>query len=112
MAAPVTLTGPGLLFVSPISATTVSRAMAALVSCSVNQMWRSGPTVIPVGSTFGEKAPAVGTAYSVIVPDVVIRAMLLPDCSTYQRAPSGPFTIAVGLPLALYSCSRVPAVDI
>src|SRR5216683_561753 len=77
---------------------TMTRPMAALVSCSVNQMLPSGPGVMPVGCTLAEKALAVKTGNSVTDPLVVMRPMALLPWSTNQRAPSDPAVIAVGAP--------------
>src|SRR6266852_2867546 len=77
---------------------TMTRPMAALVSCSVNQMLPSGPGVMPVGCTLAEKALAVKTGNSVTDPLVVMRPTALLPWSTNQRAPSDPAVIAVGAP--------------
>ena len=68
-------------------------------ACSVNQMFPSGPDVMPVGCTFGEKAFGVGTGNSVTDPLVVMRPMALLPWSMNQRAPSDPAVMAVGAPL-------------
>ena len=64
-----------------------------ILPVSVNQSAPSGPETIPCGSV-----PGVGSGYSVITPDVVIRPMALPAPvvlldSVNQRAPSGPLAI-------------------
>src|SRR2546423_90268 len=87
----VTAPAPGL--------PTMMRPMAALVSCSVNQMLPSGPDVMPVGWTFGENAFGVGTGNSMTDPLVVIRPMALLPWSMNHRAPSDPAVMAVGAPL-------------
>jgi hypothetical protein len=51
----------------------------------------SGPAVIPSGLI-----KAVGSEYSVIVPEVVIRSILFPLPSTNHKAPSGPAVILAG----------------
>ena len=56
-----------------------------LAFSSVNHMFPSGPVMFPRGPEWG-----VGTGYSVIVPDVVVRAILFVSCSVNHRFPSGP----------------------
>src|SRR4051812_14692342 len=58
---------------------------------TVNQILRSGPTVMPK-----VPAPGLGTLNSVIVPLGVIRPTLSPVYSVNQRLPSGPTVIAPG----------------
>ena len=58
---------------------------------SVNESAPSGPAVIPVGPLFG-----VGKGYSVKLPDVVTRPILLPLSSVNHSAPSGPAVISSG----------------
>nr|WP_157530500.1 hypothetical protein [Microtetraspora niveoalba] len=54
-------------------------------ACSANHRLSSGPAVMPQGN-----APDVGSAYSLIVPDVVIRPILSVFDSVNHRAPSEP----------------------
>src|ERR1700722_14466229 len=60
-------------------------------NCSVNQNAPSGPTAIPAGP-----APCVVTAYSVMLPAVVMRPILSLATSVNQRAPSRPSVIMYG----------------
>jgi hypothetical protein len=56
---------------------------------SVNQMFRSGPTVIIRGPLLGR-----GKLNSTMVPSGVMRPILLPKNSQNQRHPSGPATMS------------------
>src|SRR5438128_2577636 len=88
----------------------VSRAMAGAfglaVWFSVNQMLPSGPAVMPVGCTFGEKALAVGTLKDVKVPAVVTRTTALLPWSMNHMLLSGPAVMALGLGFGPGALSR------
>jgi hypothetical protein len=64
-----------------------------MAAFSVNHRVPSGPAVIPQGLLLG-----VGTEYSVMVPFVVTRLILLTlfCCSANHRAPSGPAVMPFG----------------
>src|SRR2546421_568912 len=84
----VTAPAPGL--------PTMMRPMAALVSCSVNQMLPSGPRAIPA-----IPAPVLLAAWVSLTwtPAVVISPILPPlaPCSVNQRWPPGPEAMASGM---------------
>src|SRR5512141_2090882 len=63
-----------------------------LAVAPVNQMFPSGPVVIPTG-----RLPGVGIGNSVMTPSGGIRPILLPSSSVNQRFPSGPAVMPRGL---------------
>src|SRR6185436_13166518 len=68
-----------------------SKRQIWLPSTSVNQMFPSGPTVIP------EETPKNENMNSVITPSVVILPILPVEPSVNQRLPSGPATMSLGV---------------
>src|SRR5258706_577627 len=66
------------------------------VKLSVNHSAPSGPVVMPTGPL-----PLVGSGNSVITPSVVMRPILLPDCSVNHSAPSGPVVMPTALELVV-----------
>src|SRR5258707_1433617 len=64
--------------------------------CSVNQMFPSGPSVIPVGAEL-----LVGTLYSVNLPFTAMTPILFAFSSSNQRVPLGPAVISFGKLLLL-----------